>query len=208
MSTGLSWTNFSDIFSKTQHFLSIKCMSAILWWPHSLFSAPYGIINMVNIGQGKGLMPDGTKPLLNQCWHISNWVLWHSLDQFHTKCSRYQLLQYVTKYNLQLQSHLPEANELSHWHFSIQNSGTYLCAVIGESIHHLPCSTEQWRDDSWSLSQLFDVNIIELFPVNSYGGQPQLTCLPQLAFYFPLPFWLPRVVVEFIRATAGQRNTP
>ena len=34
--------------------------------------------NWVNIGSGNGLLPDGTKPLLNQCWLIIGEVLWHS----------------------------------------------------------------------------------------------------------------------------------
>ena len=36
------------------------------------------IENWCNIGSGNGLLPDGTKPLSNQCWLIITEVLWHS----------------------------------------------------------------------------------------------------------------------------------
>ena len=37
---------------------------------------PYGDIDLVNIDSSNGLLLDGTKPYLNQCWLFINEALW------------------------------------------------------------------------------------------------------------------------------------
>ena len=70
----------------------------------------------VNIGLGNGLLPDGTKPLLepmmtyqlNQCWLIISEVLWHSPE------NNISILDMSLKIiDFRLQPHLPWVNELS-----------------------------------------------------------------------------------------------
>ena len=34
----------------------------------------------INIGSGNGLLPEGTKLLINQCWFLIFEVLWHSSE--------------------------------------------------------------------------------------------------------------------------------
>ena len=49
-------------------------------WKVTFLNHHVGIENLVwvNILSGYGLWPDGTKPLLEQCWLISNQLLWYS----------------------------------------------------------------------------------------------------------------------------------
>ena len=35
-------------------------------------------LNLVNIGSGNGLLPDGTKPLAEPMLTYDEWVVWHS----------------------------------------------------------------------------------------------------------------------------------
>ena len=77
LSIGPLGTNFSEISIKTQKFSFRKMhlkISSVKWWPfspgrdeltHWRLVTAYGIMNFDNIGSGNGLMPDGTKPLLD-----------------------------------------------------------------------------------------------------------------------------------------------
>ena len=84
---------------------------------------------LVNIGSGNGSLPDGTEPLpepklINHQLGLEAFT-W---GQFHRKWSRYLSLMWIWKItNLELQPHLPEANELRS---NFRNSRNVLENVI------------------------------------------------------------------------------
>ena len=65
---------------------------------HKPLVTPYGDTELGEIGSGKGLLPDGTKPLLELMLTYHQWnPAVFTLRQFNWKCSRNQSLEYVAK---------------------------------------------------------------------------------------------------------------
>ena len=70
---------------------------------------------------------------LNHCWLLTNGVLWHSADQFHSKCSIPNMDLKIML--LILQPHFSGANELKYCHFFVNSHPPFEhCCQITKSI--------------------------------------------------------------------------
>ena len=85
-------------------------------------------VNLVNIGSGNGLLPDGTKPLptpilTNHQWHLVTFT-W---GKFHRKSSRYLSLTWVWK--------------LLIWDYKGISQGPWRCSGADRGCHNQPSTT-------------------------------------------------------------------
>ena len=64
---------------------------------------PYCLIELVSIGSGNGLLPDGTKPLPAQMLTYNQWCsVAFTWDWFHSECSSYNSVHRIWKLYFQV----------------------------------------------------------------------------------------------------------
>ena len=92
---------FENVISETVGILvNPKCVDS-LWPRDAIWWHGFGSMIWVNKGTGNNLLPDGTKPLPKPMLTYHQWgSVIHTWDQFHRKCSRYQLVKCFWKIQL------------------------------------------------------------------------------------------------------------